>query len=231
MNKVVVIVSGGLDSTTLLYWVKNQGMDPTMLSFNYGQRHIKEINYAKKTSAKFKLEHKIIELPKNLLQGSALTSDIEVPHEHYTHENQKITVVPNRNMIMLSIAAGYAESIKANKLFYGAHAGDHAIYWDCRPEFVDRINDVIKLNDIFPVTIEDPFIKMSKIQLVTEGLKLQVDFRDTWSCYDPQGDDSCGECGTCVERIEAFKLNKVIDPISYKAKIDWTDCKKIDYLS
>lgn len=222
--KAVVIVSGGLDSTTLLYWVLDKGYEPQVLSFDYGQRHRKELSYARRTCEKLGVPHTVVDLRgiRVLLQGSALTSgDVDVPEEHYTHESQKLTIVPNRNAIMLNIALGYAVSIGAEKVFYAAHYNDRAIYPDCRWEFVESINVMAKLaNDDPGLEVVAPFIHKTKAEIVRIGMDLGVPFEDTWSCY--KGDDmACGVCGTCRERIEAFQLNNLRDPIEYAVEVEW----------
>jgi 7-cyano-7-deazaguanine synthase len=221
MNKAVIILSGGLDSTVLLYKLQSDSYDMGFgedinlyaLTFDYGQRHKKEIECAKEICDRQRVRHKVINLP-DILKGSALTSNIKMPEEHYTHENQKLTVVPNRNMIMLSLAAGYAESIGANKVYYAAHANDRAIYWDCRKDFLKAINKILKLNDICDMKIEAPFIYSTKADIVKAGLDLGVPFEKTWSCYKG-GKVACGKCGTCQERLEAFKINNAEDRIKY----------------
>ncbi len=222
--KSVVIMSGGLDSTTLLYWVIKQGYEPQVLSFNYGQRHRKELEFAKKTCEKLKVAHRIVDLSSmhELLQGSALTSEgIKIPEEHYSHESQKATIVPNRNAIMLNIAVGYAISIGAARVFYAAHYNDRAIYPDCRWEFVQSQNVTAKLANNNPeLEIIAPFVHKTKAEIVKIGSELGVPFEDTWSCYKGE-EKACGVCGTCRERIEAFQLNKLRDPVEYKIEVEW----------
>jgi len=143
MKNVVVIYSGGMDSFTLLHMLNNDAnFKVHALSFNYGQRHSKELEYAKRVTDELGIEHKVVDVSSinQLLQGSSLTTDsVDTPQGHYEEESMKDTVVPNRNMIMLSMAVGYAVSIKSDVVYYGAHGGDHAIYPDCRPEFVDKM--------------------------------------------------------------------------------------------
>jgi 7-cyano-7-deazaguanine synthase len=143
MKKAVIILSGGMDSTTLLYDIMKQGYEAYALSINYGQKHSKELEFAKRTCKKLNVAHKVIDLSaagKELLSQSALTSKkIKIPEGGYREENMRLTVVPNRNMIFLSLAVGYAITLGAKKVFYGAHAGDHAIYPDCRGEFVEAM--------------------------------------------------------------------------------------------
>lgn len=214
MEKAVVILSGGMDSATLLYKVINDGYSPYVLSFDYGQRHKKELEYAKRLTSKLDVPHIIVPLDINsLLQGSALTSpDMPVPEGHYAQENMKQTVVPNRNMIMLSIATGYAVSIGAENVFFGAHAGDHAIYPDCRKDFVDALNLATKIANYTPVLIHAPFLDMDKGDIAIMGLELNVPYGDTWTCY--KGEEiPCGVCGACVERAEAFAKAAAPDPL------------------
>lgn len=219
MKKAVVLLSGGLDSTTLLYWAVKQGYEPYVLSFDYGQRHKKELEFAKRTCEKLKVEHRVVDLTsiRELLQGSALTTEsVSVPEEHYSHETQKTTVVPNRNAIMLNVAVGYAVSIGADRVFYAAHYNDRAIYPDCREEFVESQNQTAKLaNDAPELEIIAPFVSKTKADLVKMAGELGVPFEDTWSCYKG-GERACGVCGTCRERIEAFQVNKLEDAIDYE---------------
>lgn len=215
---VVVILSGGMDSTTLLYDIINRGYIPHALSVNYAQRHVKEIECAKETCKALKVAHKVVDLWQvgtELLQGSSLTSDIAVPEGHYSEKTMKATVVPNRNMILLSLAIGYAISIKAKKVFYGAHAGDHIIYPDCRGTFVQAMKVAALLCDWNPVDVLALYQNIDKGDIVIKGLKLGVDFSKTWTCYKG-GDKACGKCGACVERILAFFKAKADDPVPYE---------------
>ena len=218
LQKCIVICSGGMDSTTLLYEMVN---DPYfnvvgVLSFDYGQRHKKELEYAKQTCKKLIQEHHIVDLTtlQPLLKGSALTDNIEVPHGHYEQDNMKLTVVPNRNMIMLSIAIGYAISKDADFVVYGAHSGDHHIYEDCRPEFVDKLNEVAQIANYKPIDIVAPYINENKSTILAKGLKIGVPYEETWTCY-AGGEKACGRCGSCQERLEAFKNNNIEDPLDY----------------
>lgn len=225
--KAVVIVSGGMDSATLLYdvvhshVVMGEEAQVYALTFNYNQRHKKEIIKAKKLCRNLKVPHKVIDISqigKELLQGSSQTSDkVEVPHGHYESENMKLTVVPNRNMIMLSMAAGYAFSIGAERIYYGAHGGDHAIYPDCRHQFVSALNRTLLEADWKKALVVAPYLSMDKAMIAKRGLELGVPFKDTWTCYEGK-DLACGKCGSCQERLEAFKKNGVIDPIKYRKK-------------
>lgn len=218
MNKTVLIYSGGLDSTVALYLLKSQGYDVKALSVDYGQRHKKEIEFAKYHCRKLGIEHQVADLTgiTHLLAGSSQTSpDVAVPDGHYAEESMKLTVVPNRNMIMLSVAIGWAVSQKAASVAYAAHAGDHAIYPDCRPEFAEAMNEAAQLADWHQVSLLRPFVQWSKADIAAEGQRLGVQFELTWSCYKG-GLSHCGTCGTCVERREAFALAGITDPTLYQ---------------
>jgi 7-cyano-7-deazaguanine synthase len=219
-KKAVVILSGGMDSTTLLYDVVNQGFETYALSFDYGQKHKKELSMAAATCNKLSLDHLIVDLAVlNQVAPSALTrKDWKVPEGHYASENMKQTVVPNRNMVMLSIATAYAIGRGAKDLFYGAHSGDHFIYPDCRPEFVDAMSKAIELCDWSVVKLHAPYSHMDKGDIVIKGIGLNVDFSKTLTCYNGQT-TACGKCGSCVERISAFMKADMKDPISYEE--DW----------
>jgi 7-cyano-7-deazaguanine synthase len=216
----VVVFSGGMDSTVLAYYVKSLGYKLHLVSFNYGQKHRKELNAAKRTAEKLKARHDIIDLTgitKQLGQsGSSLVSDQEVPEGSYDAENMKSTVVPNRNMVMISVASAVAVAEEADSVFIGVHAGDHTIYPDCRPRFLKAVNAAVVIGnagfgvlpDIKEVEkpveyVRAPFIYSTKGQIAYTGLELEVPFIDTWSCYKG-GDRHCGRCGTCVERLEAI---------------------------
>jgi 7-cyano-7-deazaguanine synthase len=216
-KKAVVILSGGLDSTTLLYHVIDKGYVPTAISFFYKQKHNKELEFAKKTCKELGLEHVIVDVSGlNDVAISSLTrDDIEVPHGHYEAVTMQATVVPNRNMVFLSLAASYAMSHHITNLFYGAHRGDHAVYPDCRPEFVKKMDDILHYSDYNLVDLYAPFIGMSKTDIVKRGIELKVPFENTWSCYEGK-ELACGKCGTCVERIESFTKNNKVDPIIYE---------------
>lgn len=217
----VVICSGGMDSTTLLYDVLSQGYKVHVISFDYNQKHRIELSKVAQTCGKFGLVHKVLDISVlNEVAPSALTREsISVPEGHYADDNMKLTVVPNRNMVMLSLAAAYAISIKADKLYYGAHSGDHTIYPDCRPEFVEAMVQAIKLGDWHRVILEAPYSALDKGDIAIRGKELNVDYSLTWTCYNPQATDTevlaCGKCGACTERLEAFQKAEMADPIKY----------------
>lgn len=230
-EKAVIICSGGLDSTVLLYYVMDLGYVPYILTFDYGQKHKIEIDHAKKMFKKLGLMYTVMKIPK--LGGSALTDNfIDIPKEDYSVETQRSTVVPNRNMVFLSIAASYAILIGAKRVYYAAHHNDEAVYPDCRLEFVDALNEALNEGNYETVRVWCPFIKMTKTKVVEIGEKLGVPFEDTWSCYDPviathvEGTGlipadwgsqhmHCGVCGTCRERKNAFEVAGVEDPTVY----------------
>lgn len=216
-NKVVVIYSGGMDSFTVLHRAIKDGFEVYPLTFDYGQRHKKEIQYAADVCQRLSISHKVVDISaiNQLIGGSSLTSDIDVPEGHYEEESMKQTVVPNRNMILLSLAIGYAVSLEADKVYYGAHSGDHAIYPDCRPEFVLKMNDVAAIANYQAVEIYSPYLHVSKSDILTDGITMGLDYSQTWTCYNGR-EKACGKCGACQERLEAFKDNQQTDPLSYE---------------
>ena len=217
MAKAVLILSGGLDSTTLMYDLLNKGIEVHAISFFYGQKHSKELECAHTLCDKLNVPHKIINLEVlNEVAPSALTrSEIEVPEGQYDSDNMKATIVPNRNMVMLALATTYAISIGANYVAYGAHAGDHTIYPDCRPKFVKHMTGAIASCDWSKVELLVPYLYMTKGEIVKVGLSLGVDYSSTWTCYKG-GDKACGKCGSCIERLEAFAFANAEDPIEYE---------------
>ncbi|HWQ19993.1 MAG TPA: 7-cyano-7-deazaguanine synthase QueC [Methanotrichaceae archaeon] len=212
--KAVLILSGGLDSTTLLYKLLADGYQVEAITFDYGQRHRREIDSARKIAAINGVPHRVVDLSAitPLLGDSALLGGKDIPSCHYTEDAAKQTVVPNRNMIMLSIAVGYAEAMKISEVYYAAHAGDWAIYPDCRSSFIEAMASAIRLATAWnPVELKAPFVGMTKAEIVKLGLTLNVPYELTWSCYQG-GDKPCGVCPTCIERAEAFAVNRVDDP-------------------
>ncbi|WP_067219842.1 7-cyano-7-deazaguanine synthase QueC [Marinomonas gallaica] len=216
-NKAVVVYSGGMDSYTVLHTALAAGKDVYALSFNYGQRHSKELDVAAKVCQKFNIPHKVVDISaiNSLMAGSSLTDDIEIPEGHYAEDSMKNTVVPNRNMVLLSMAIAYAVSLEAPEVYYGAHAGDHHIYPDCRPEFVHAMNAVSQIANYEPVEIVTPFLNSSKGEILAAGLAMDLNYGDTWTCYNGR-EKACGKCGACNERMEAFNEQGVTDPLSYE---------------
>jgi 7-cyano-7-deazaguanine synthase len=222
--KTIVICSGGLDSVSLAYKVAAEHELMSLLSFDYGQRHRKELNYAATCAERLGVPHQIIDISATgrHLSGSALTDDVAVPEGHYAEETMKATVVPNRNAIMLAIAFGVAAAVKADAVAAAVHGGDHFIYPDCRPGFIDAFQTMQNhaLEGYANVTLYTPYVTISKADIVTDGTKNGTPFVETWSCYKG-GERHCGRCGTCVERREAFHLAGVSDPTDYEDKDFW----------
>ena len=215
MKKALIILSGGLDSTVLAHDIVTRGEKQlAAVSFDYGQKHTCELDCAAKQASLLGIDHQIVALPfiGELFDSALLKNGDELPYGHYEDENMKQTVVPNRNMIMLSIAAGLAISQQRTELFYGAHGGDHAIYPDCRPDFVEAMKSALHLCDWQKLKLHVPYLHDDKAKIVAHGLELGVDFAQTWTCY-AGGAQPCGTCGSCVERAEAFALNKTNDPL------------------
>jgi 7-cyano-7-deazaguanine synthase len=217
-EKVVVIYSGGMDSFTVLNRAIKDGKSVYALSFDYGQRHVKELDCASSVCKSLNVPHKVIDISaiNQLLAGSSLTDDIDIPEGEYEVANMKSTVVPNRNMILLSLAVGYAVSVGAAQVYYGAHAGDHNIYPDCRPEFVQKMNDVCQIANYESVEIFSPYLNVSKAAILTDGLSMGLNYSNTWTCYNGR-EKACGKCGACQERLDAFSENGQIDPIAYES--------------
>jgi len=218
MDKIVVVYSGGIDSFTMLNkYVEENKMEVHAITFNYNQRHSKEIDYAKKVCDILCINHKIVDVStiNQLLKGSSLTDDISIPEGHYKEESMKSTVVPNRNMIFLSLGAGYGASIGAKYIAIGVHSGDHAIYPDCKPEFIYRMNEVMQISDYNPLRLLTPYLMSSKAYIIKKGLELGLDYANAWTCYNGR-ENACGKCGSCVERLEAFEKAGMKDPIAYE---------------
>ncbi|MCE2572544.1 7-cyano-7-deazaguanine synthase QueC [Motilimonas eburnea] len=216
-KKVVVIYSGGMDSYTVLNKAIQQGHEVYALTFNYGQRHVKEVQVASDYCQRQGINHKVVDISaiNELIGGSSLTSDIAIPEGDYDKANMTSTVVPNRNMILLSMAIGYAVSIKAEQVMYGAHGGDHDIYPDCRPEFVKRMNDVALIANYEPIEIVTPYLTVSKNDILQDGLSMGLDYQYTWTCYNGR-EKACGQCGACKERLAAFASQGKTDPLAYE---------------
>lgn len=234
MADKMAVVSGGLDSCTMLWTMLCSGYDVDVITFGYGQKHQIEIEYAKRFIEhcrkffKQDIYHHIIYIP--TLPGSALTdSEIEVPKEDYSVESQKLTVVPNRNMVFLAIAASYGIAYKCNELWYAAHKNDQVVYRDCRPQFVNSMNIALHDGNDDSIVVVAPFIDMRKFEIIDIGSGTNMPFGMTWSCYDPVTTKQvmtnrgftdpetihCGVCGTCRERKMAFKITGTEDPTRY----------------
>jgi 7-cyano-7-deazaguanine synthase len=221
-KKAVVVLSGGMDSAVALYWAIAQGYECETITVFYGQKHKKEIVAASQVAATRRAPNIMVDASglQEVLKGSALTGKGKVPHGHYAEDTMKETVVPNRNMILLSIATARAVQTKAHAVVYGPHAGDHAIYPDCRKQFVDAMAESLALCDYEPIGLLTPFLDMTKADIVTLGVELGVPFDITWTCYEG-GRIHCGKCGTCVERREAFETAGVPDPVEFQDRNAW----------
>ncbi len=234
LTENVLIFSGGMDSATLLYYLLNREEIVQPLTFEYGSKH----NYMENLAVAHVLRMATEEWGDLVLPGiyvslsflgelfnsSLLKGGDKIPHGHYASENMKSTVVPNRNMITLSVAIGLAESRKMDAVVFGAHSGDHAIYPDCRAEFVQSLNATSQLATFNKIKVEAPFIGMSKANIASLGYNLRVPYELTYSCYEG-GETHCGACATCVERREAFYKAGVKDPTQYK--VSWEETVKI----
>lgn len=216
--KVCVLLSGGMDSVTVFYQALRSHEVAACLSFDYGSKHNAcEIPFAKLHADRNQVPHHVVPLDfmDRLFTSDLLKSGGDIPDGHYAEESMKRTVVPFRNGIMLSIAAGFAESTGAEAVVIAAHSGDHAIYPDCREPFMRAMGDAIREGSYARVELLRPFIDMDKAAIARRGAELGVDFENTWSCYKG-GAVHCGVCGTCVERRESFLLAGLPDPTVYE---------------
>jgi 7-cyano-7-deazaguanine synthase len=215
-EKAVVLLSGGMDSTTLLYQLKRE-LDVYPITFYYGQRHVREVDAALSTCKKLGLQLKLVDIGflKDVAPSALTRPEEDIPKGHYEDISMRKTVVPNRNMVFISIATSYAIGIGADVVAYGAHGGDHAIYPDCRPAFVDAMNKVLDLCDYKEIYLEVPYLYFSKEDILRKGIELGVDYSLTWTCYEGKK-LACGKCGSCIERLEAFRNVGIKDPIEYE---------------
>lgn len=230
-KKAVVLLSGGLDSSTCVAIAKYQGFEVYGLSFSYGQRDNHELNAARKVAKSMNINrHEIIDIDLRAFGGSALTDDIDVPKgrsEEEIDDEIPVTYVPARNTIFLSFALAFAETIESNDIFIGVNALDYSGYPDCRPEYITSFQEMARLATKIGVEGDDgvrintPLIDMTKAEIIKTGLSLGVDYSMTTSCYDPALDGSaCGECDSCLLRLKGFKEASGIDPIRYKQQND-----------
>ena len=211
----LIIVSGGMDSITLLYDRKDS--IALALSFDYGSNHnSREIPYAQLHCQRLGIRHVVIPLDfmHQYFTSSLLEGAEAIPDGHYADENMKSTVVPFRNGIMLSVAIGIAESNGLKKVLIANHGGDHAIYPDCRPDFISAINKAAMSGTYLNVEVDAPYTNISKTDIARRGLALGIDYTETWSCYKG-GAVHCGTCGTCVERKEALHDAGIDDKTEY----------------
>ena len=223
-KKAVILLSGGLDSTTCLALAKDQGFELFALTVNYGQRHDFELQSAKKTAQVFGVQkHSIIHIDLAQFGGSALTDQIEVPKDRYEYNMTEIpiTYVPARNTVFLSLALAWAETLEAFNIFIGVNALDYSGYPDCRPEYISSFEKTANLATKAGVSgkafqIHTPLINMTKAEIIHAGTKLGVDYGLTSSCYDPKDSgDPCGHCDACILRIKGFREVSIPDPLNY----------------
>jgi 7-cyano-7-deazaguanine synthase len=234
MSKALVILSGGMDSSILLHHVtKKLNYDEVYaITYNYGQRIIREIDCARyQVDICNVKEHKIIDMDffRDISTMSALTNiNLSIPKARDDIGNaQPLSYVPFRNLLLLTTAAGWAESVGATELFYGAvQTDDFSGYWDCTSLFLNKVNEIYGLNRKNVIKVNAPFMQYSKEQVVAEGIELGVNFKQTHTCYEGK-EIACGECVSCSARLKAFIDNKIIDPISYAKEIPWArfECK------
>jgi 7-cyano-7-deazaguanine synthase len=232
-KKAVVLLSGGLDSSTVLAIAKSQDYELYTLSFSYGQRHIVELDAARRVASSIGVAgHRIAAIDLRIFGGSALTADIAVPKGRDTAEmghGIPITYVPARNTIFLSFALAWAEVLGSSDIFIGVNALDYSGYPDCRPEFIEAFEKMANLATRAGVEgrqalkIHTPLIALTKAQIVQRGIELGVDYSLTSSCYDPAADGApCGECDSCLLRRRGFRENGIEDPLSYQRAKDRT---------
>lgn len=215
----VVLLSGGMDSSTALALEAREGDARLAVSVDYGQRHRRELDAARDLAAYYGVPHEVLDLTGwgKLLKGSSLTDpDVPVPEGHYASPSMAITVVPNRNATMLMAAAGVALAVGASRVVTAVHSGDHAVYADCRPEFIQAASLASLLGA--GISISAPFVDITKTDIARLGGEIGVPFGLTWSCYNG-GDLHCGKCGTCYERREAFEEAGLKDPTSYERAV------------
>ncbi len=226
MNRnAVVLLSGGLDSTTVLAIAQHDGYEVSTLSFSYGQRHAGEVQAAERIAAQAGVaRHELVEIDLRAFGGSALTSDLAVPKGRDAAQmgaDVPITYVPARNTIFLSFALAYAEVLDAGHIFIGVNALDYSGYPDCRPEYVAAFQTMANLAtrrgvEGHGVTIHTPLIALTKAQIVQRGIELGVDYAQTTSCYDPSDGAACGACDACTLRLAGFAANGLADPAAYQ---------------
>jgi len=221
-KKAVILYSGGLDSTTCLAIAREQGFEPFAISFRYGQRHLHELEVAKRNAKPMgALDHLLVDFDLRKMGGSALTSDLAVPKGGVEENEIPVTYVPARNTIFLSFALGWAEVLGSFDIFIGVNALDYSGYPDCRPEFITAYETMANLATKAGVeghrmTIHTPLISLTKAEIIKKGLALGVDYAQTHSCYDPTEDGAaCGLCDSCRLRLKGFAEAGVADPARY----------------
>ncbi|MGN0221134.1 MAG: 7-cyano-7-deazaguanine synthase QueC [Prevotella sp.] len=216
MKDAVIVVSGGMDSITMLYDYRDR--IALAVTYDYGSKHnAREIPFARLHCKRLGIEHVVIPLGfmQQYFHSSLLQGGEEIPEGHYAAENMKSTVVPFRNAIMLSVAVGLAESRGLQSVFIANHAGDHTIYPDCRPEFMQAFDATSQRGTYNHVRVEAPYTHLTKTEIARKGARMGIDYAETWSCYKG-GEYPCGRCGTCVERKEALAEAGIADATVYR---------------
>jgi 7-cyano-7-deazaguanine synthase len=226
MKQAVVLLSGGLDSATVLAIARREGYECAALTLRYGQRHAIEVEAARRVAARLgAARHRIVDLDLRAFGGSALTADMPVPKDRNVDalpNEVPITYVPARNTVFLSLALAWAETLGAADLFIGVNALDYSGYPDCRPEFIRAFEQLARLAtragvEGRPPTVHAPLIDRTKAQIIRSGLELGVDYGLTISCYDPSSDgDACGRCDACLLRLKGFREAGATDPARYQ---------------
>lgn len=226
MKKTLVVCSGGLDSVTLAYQVAAECQLLGLLTFDYGQRHKKEIVFAALAASRLSVPHRVVDISHigTLLSSSLTDESQKVPEGHYAADNMAATVVPNRNAIMLTMAFGLADSMGAEAVAIAIHGGDHFIYPDCRPEFIAAFAKMqtLALGKTPAIELFTPYLHISKGEIAKQSVKFNVPIHETWSCYNG-GKHHCGRCGTCVERLEAVHQASANDTTEYADRNFWRE--------
>lgn len=228
MEKIIISLSGGMDSATLLGYLLSKDYKVKCVNFYYGSKHNKKekksfldiVNYYNVEYNSINLETIFSHFKSNLLLNGG-----DIPEGHYHKDNMKLTVVPGRNAIMTTILAGFAESLDFDTVALGQHKGDFHIYPDCRSDFIESINNTIQLSSEKKVSVIAPFINKTKADICKLGLDLKIPYQLTTTCYNGRN-KGCGVCGSCIERIESFLIHNAKDPIKYEIDIDWSQSAK-----
>lgn len=218
MSKVVVVYSGGLDSTILLAHLRAEGHELKALSVNYGQRHLeREMGAAAAVCGWLGIERRVVDLTAlvGFFGAYTLTAGVALPKGEYAADTIGVTTVPNRNMVLLSVGIAWAASLGFDAVAFGVHGGEHTNYPDCLPPFADAMDRAAQVCDFRPIRVLAPFVNWVKADIVQRGAELGVPFELTWSCY-AGGETHCGKCGTCVDRRTAFEKARVPDPTEYR---------------
>ncbi len=220
MTKIIVSLSGGMDSGTLLAVAKSKGHEINAVGFRYGSKHEQwETQAAVSIVHHYSVHSRQIDLSPVMegFRSNLMRDGGDIPEGHYEAESMKLTVVPGRNLIFASVLTGIAWSVGASEVWLGIHAGDHAIYPDCRPQWFEAMKKAVELGSDHLVTLKAPFLYVNKAEILCQGLKLGVPYQLTRTCYKDQL-TACGRCGSCQERLASFRANGVEDPLPYESR-------------